>query len=103
MAAGAGSAGIWEQGAAARELVSIGPTGARHRHAPTFNAISLFLGCSAGELGSLEQVVKEFLDKGFLTPITLHEMWGIADKAYDAMARGAAQADRQAWEGWCSP
>ena len=52
--------------------------------------------CIEGELGSLEEVVKEFLGKGFLTPVMLHEMWGIADKAYEAVARGAAQADRQA-------
>lgn len=36
----------------------------------------------------------EFMGKGFLTPVTLHELWGIAGKAYEAVARGMAQADR---------
>ncbi|GAB4818223.1 hypothetical protein N2152v2_005269 [Parachlorella kessleri] len=58
------------------------------------NLIELATGATLGELGALEEVVKEFLGKGFLTPVMLHEMWGIADKAYEAVARGAAQADR---------
>ena len=42
----------------------------------------------------------EFLGKNILTPLTLHELWGLAAKAHEALARGAAQADRCArWGG----
>lgn len=51
-------------------------------------------GCPAGELGSLEEVVKEFVATGCITPVMLHELWGIADKAHEALARGAVGAER---------
>ena len=48
----------------------------------------------AGELGSLEEVVKEFIHKEFLRPIMLHELWQIASNAYQAWAQRAPGAER---------
>jgi hypothetical protein len=50
------------------------------------NLVALASGASLGELGSMEEVVAEFVGKGFLTPVILHELW-------DAAARAAAAAD----------
>lgn len=53
------------------------------------------LRCAAGELGALEEVVKEFLQNQHLSATILHELWGIAEKAFDAVTRNATQAERQ--------
>lgn len=65
------------------------------------NLIDLASGATLGELGSLEVIVKEFMDKGFLTPVTLHELWEIAGKAalasaIDVQGAGKARKDLRA-------
>ena len=40
------------------------------------------------------QVVGEFLGKGFLTPVTLHELWDIAARGYAAVIARAAGHDK---------
>lgn len=52
----------------------------------------LFL--AVGELGSLEEVVKEFIAKQFLRPVMLHELWDVAARAHTAMAQKAPGHER---------
>lgn len=58
------------------------------------NLITLASGATLGELGSLEEVMKEFMAKGFVTPVTLHELWDIAGRAASAVAAGAQGCGR---------
>ncbi len=44
------------------------------------NLVDLACGATLGELGSLEEVVKCFSDKGLITIVTVHELWEIAEK-----------------------
>ena len=48
----------------------------------------------AGELGSLEEVVREFIHRQFLRPVMVHEVWEVAARAHAALEQGAAGADR---------
>lgn len=57
------------------------------------NLIELSAGATLGELGSLEEVVKEFMNKNIVSPVTIHELWEVAERA------GAAVAVRaRGWE-----
>lgn len=56
-------------------------------------------GPAAGELGSLEEVIKEFIHKQFLRPVMLHELWDVASRAHQAMEQRAAGAERWAARG----
>lgn len=44
------------------------------------NLVNLACGATLGELGSLEEVVRCFSDKGLITVVTIHELWEIAEK-----------------------
>ena len=58
------------------------------------NLVDLASGATLGELGSMEEVVQELMGKGFLTPVTLHELWEIAGRAGAAVAAGAQASAR---------
>ncbi|KAL4434047.1 hypothetical protein ABPG75_000488 [Micractinium tetrahymenae] len=58
------------------------------------NLIDLATGATLGELGSLEEVVKEFIHKQFLRPVMLHELWEVARSAHTAVEKKAAGAER---------
>ncbi|KAL4446838.1 hypothetical protein ABPG77_008082 [Micractinium sp. CCAP 211/92] len=58
------------------------------------NLIDLATGATLGELGSLEEVIKEFIHKQFLRPVMLAELWGVARNAQAAMENKAAGAER---------
>ena len=58
------------------------------------NLVDLASGATLGELGSMEEVVKELMAKGFMTPVTLHELWEIAGKAGAAVTAGVQGAGR---------
>ena len=58
------------------------------------NLVDLASGANLGELGSMEEVVKELLAKAFLTPVALHELWEIAGRAGAAVAAGSQGSDR---------
>ena len=44
------------------------------------NLVNLACGATLGELGSLEEVIACFSDKGLITVVTVHELWEIAEK-----------------------
>lgn len=52
---------------------------------------------TAGELGSLEEVVHQFITKQYLRPVMLHELWDVASRAFQAMQARSAGAER--WVG----
>ena len=54
--------------------------------------MDLASGATLGELGSLEEVVKEFMNRSFVTTVTLHELWELANKAGAALAAGIGGA-----------
>jgi hypothetical protein len=58
------------------------------------NLVDLASGATLGELGSLEEVIKELMQRGFVTPVTLHELWELANRAGAALAAGASGASR---------
>lgn len=58
------------------------------------NLVDLASGATLGELGSMEEVVKELMGKKFLTPVTLHELWEIAGRAGAAVNAGAQGSGR---------
>ncbi|KAG7674430.1 hypothetical protein Ndes2437B_g00695 [Nannochloris sp. 'desiccata'] len=58
------------------------------------NLVDLASGATLGELGSMEEVVKELVGKKFLTPVTLHELWEIAGRAGAAVNAGAQGSGR---------
>ncbi len=58
------------------------------------NLVDLASGATLGELGSMEEVVKELMGKNFLTPVTLHELWEIAGRAGAAVNAGAQGSGR---------
>ena len=58
------------------------------------NLVDLASGATLGELGSMEEVVKELMAKNFLTPVTLHELWEIAGRAGAAVNAGAQGSGR---------
>lgn len=58
------------------------------------NLVDLASGATLGELGSMEEVVKELMGKGFMTPVTLHELWEIAGRAGAAVTAGAQGSGR---------
>lgn len=77
---------------------------------PASNACSPPPTCSSsapqptGELGSLEEVVKEFVAAKFLRPGMTLELWEVAGRAHAAVGTHAAGADRCAQTGGaCSP
>ena len=44
------------------------------------NLINLATGATLGELGSLEEVIRCFANKGLITSITVHELWDLAEQ-----------------------
>jgi condensin complex subunit 1 len=44
------------------------------------NLVELACGATLGELGSLEEAVKCFADKGLITSVTVHELWELANQ-----------------------
>eukprot|EP00887_Chlorella_sp_A99_P003643 scaffold7.g3643.t1 len=58
------------------------------------NLLDLASGATLGELGALEEVLKQFAARGCLRPTIVRELWDVAGKAYAAVATGAAGADK---------
>lgn len=56
------------------------------------NLVNLACGATLGELGSLEEIVKCFSDRGLITAVTIHELWEIAQKHSQEMHH--PEADR---------
>lgn len=56
--------------------------------------VSLASGASLGELGALEECVKEFITRGKMTPVHVHELWELATRAHAALVSGVAGAQR---------
>ena len=56
--------------------------------------IDLATGASLGELGALEECIKEFLLRKKLTPIHMHELWDLAARAHGAATAGAVGVQR---------
>jgi len=56
--------------------------------------VSLASGASLGELGALEECVKEFITRGKMTPVHVHELWELATRAHAALMSGVAGAQR---------
>lgn len=54
------------------------------------NLVDLASGATLGELGSLEEVIKEFMNRNFVTAVTVHELWELANKAGAALASGVS-------------
>jgi len=56
--------------------------------------VLLASGASLGELGALEECVKEFISRGKMTPVHIHELWELATRAHVALVSGVAGAQR---------
>lgn len=58
------------------------------------NLLNLAIGATLGELGSLEEAIKCFAQKGLITAITMHELWDLAEKSSRQMIEDVENRSR---------